>query len=106
MAEIEQPTKKLRLTLQKKWEIVAYSNFFRQAESLEFEYGRKNQIVDRFDISNQTLRNVIKEYAAQMRYPVVGVDLTPALRTNCGPDSDLTDQVRMDPIYLHNLIHI
>jgi len=93
--------KRKRLTLQDKWSIVAYSNYFRNAETKRFDYGGQSQVLTTFNITKSSLTRILHEYDSQAE---VTKDLTPSDRKNCGPDSMLTEEVKANLVDLLNMI--
>ena len=93
--------KRKKISLQEKWSIVAYSNYFRSAETKKFDYGAKRGVLTRFNIHERTLDRILDDYDSQGE---IIKDLTPSDRKNCGMDSMLTEEVKTNLVDLLNMI--
>jgi hypothetical protein len=58
-----------------KWAVVAYSNFFRNAESLELDHGSLSLIAGKFNVTQSRVKHICRQYSSQYR-----VELYPHMR--------------------------
>lgn len=92
-----------RMSERDKFSIVAFANLYRNPESNKFYHGYEKFVKEHFNIDRKTLLKIIKQYDKKCADGEIFIDLSLKDRSNCGPDSKLTDTIRMNLIDLHNL---
>lgn len=86
-----------------KWAIIAYATQYRQNGDGRMVNGSIKVVQERFGVDARTIQRTLAEYDKQIADGVVIPDLTPQSRSNCGPASWLTDEIRDNITDLHNL---
>lgn len=88
-----------------KWNIVAYSDKFRFPGTNRFRPGTIQPILDRFEISEKTLRNLMAVYDEKIAGGTQFVSLKLQKIGKVGVQSKLTDRIIENIIDIHNLKH-
>ena len=91
------------LSLEQKWSIVAFSIQYYNHDRKRLVDGSMEIIKNRFNYGERTIQNVLKEYFDQIANNIIFPTLNPSDRSECGPDSFLSDEVRENLIDIHNM---
>lgn len=88
------------LNERQKWAIVAFSNFYRDLETLRIDQGALKIIADKFEVSERTVSRICKEYTDQLpitKYPT----LQHGKKRVVGRTSNLTQEITEELIEIN-----
>jgi len=92
-AENPELSHKKRLSELQKWDIIAYYNINVDPSTGKLVYGGLEDILQRFEISRDTLYSIVRQYRAQVEQDVVYPDLKPKYTGNAGLQSNLDNDL-------------
>ena len=81
------------LSLEQKWSIVAFSIQYYNHDKKRLVDGSMEIIKNRFNYGERTIQNVLNEYFDQIANNIIFPTLKPSDRSECGPDTLLSDEM-------------